>query len=153
MLKLRKSSFLFPPDSIYCFDKAYVSYKWLHTIHKSKAFFVTRAKINMDYQVIGQHSEGGKKSILSDQLIKLNAEASAKKYPSKMRLIIFKDKESGKVYHLITNNFRLAASTIAAIYKQRWQIEIFFKWIKQNLKIKRSSAPQKMQLWHRSGWQ
>jgi IS4 transposase len=53
-----------------------------------------------------------------------------------MRLIIFKDKESGKVYHFITNNFRLAASTIAAIYKQRWQIEIFFKWIKQNLKIK-----------------
>jgi hypothetical protein len=135
-VKATEDFFTLSPDSIYCFDKAYVSCQWLHSIHKTKAFFVTRAKTNMDYSITGQHSKGGKKGVLSDLVIKLNGHASAKKYPSKMRLVIFKDETTGKIYHFITNNFRLAASTIAAIYKQRWQIELFFKWIKQNLKIK-----------------
>jgi len=124
------------PDSIYCFDKGYVSYEWLHSIHKTKAFFVTRAKTNMDYRITGQHSEGGKKGVLADRVIKLLGPQSRLKYPDQMRMVVFKDEETGKVYWFITNNFRLAASTIAAIYKQRWQIELFFKWIKQNLKIK-----------------
>jgi hypothetical protein len=135
-VKAAESFFEIEPDSIYCIDKAYVSYEWLHSIHKTKAFFVTRAKTNMDYRITGQHSEGGKKGVLSDLSIKLNGHVSSRKYPSKMRLVVFKDEETGKVYHFITNNFRLAAATIAAIYKQRWQIELFFKWIKQNLKIK-----------------
>ena len=135
-VKAAEGFFTLSPDSIYCFDKAYVSYQWLHSIHETKAFFVTRAKTNMDYRITGQHSKGGKKGVLSDRIIKLNGHASSKKYPSKMRLVVFKDEATGKVYHFITNNFRLAAATIAAIYKQRWQIEIFFKWIKQNLKIK-----------------
>lgn len=134
--KAVKGFFEIEPDSIYCVDKAYVDYEWLHTIHKTKAFFVTRAKTNMDYRITGQHSEGGKKGVITDRIIKLNGHGSARKYPSKMRMVVFKDEETGKVYHFITNNFRLGASTIAAIYKQRWQIELFFKWIKQNLKIK-----------------
>ena len=134
--KAVKGFFEIEPDSIYCVDKAYVDYEWLHTIHKTKAFFVTRAKINMDYRITGQHSAGGKKGVITDRIIKLNGYSSFRKYPSRMRMVIFKDEETGKVYHFITNNFRLAASTIAAIYKQRWQIELFFKWIKQNLKIK-----------------
>jgi hypothetical protein len=134
--KAVKGFFEIEPDSIYCVDKAYVDYEWLHTIHKTKAFFVTRAKINMDYRITGQHSEGKKKGVITDRIIKLNGQSSSRKYPSRMRMVIFKDEETGKVYHFITNNFRLAASTIAAIYKQRWQIELFFKWIKQNLKIK-----------------
>jgi putative transposase len=124
------------PDSIYCFDKGYVSYEWLHSIHKTKAFFVTRAKTNMDYRITGQHSEGGKKGVLADRIIKLLGPQSRLKYPDKMRMVVCRDEETGKVYYFITNNFRLAASTIAAIYKQRWRIELFFKWIKQNLKIK-----------------
>lgn len=135
-LKAAEGFFDIEPDSIYCVDKAYVSYEWLHYIHKTKAFFVTRAKTNMDYTITGQHSEGGKKGVISDSIITLNGQRSSKKYPSTMRLIVFKDDNSGKIYHFITNNFRLAAATIAAIYKQRWQIELFFKWIKQNLKIK-----------------
>ena len=135
-VKATEGFFSLSPDSIYCFDKAYVSYEWLHSIHKTKAFFVTRAKTNMDYHITGQHSEGGKKGVLSDRIIKLSGHISSRKYPSRMRLVAYKDEETGKVYHFITNNFRLAASTIAAIYKQRWKIELFFKWIKQNLKIK-----------------
>jgi hypothetical protein len=135
-VKAAKGFFEIEPDSIYCVDKAYVDYEWLHTIHKTKAFFVTRAKTNMDYRITGQHSDGGKKGVIADRIIKLNSPISSRKYPSRMRMVVFKDEETGKVYHFITNNFRLAASTIAAIYKQRWQIELFFKWIKQNLKIK-----------------
>jgi len=135
-VKATEGFFSLSPDSIYCFDKAYVSYEWLHSIHKKKAFFVTRAKTNMDYSITGQHSEGGKKGVLSDSVIKLNGPVSSRKYPSSMRMVVYEDEETGKVYKFITNNFRLAASTIAAIYKQRWQIELFFKWIKQNLKIK-----------------
>ena len=135
-VKAADTFFDIQPDSIYCVDKAYVSYEWLHSIHKTKAFFVTRAKTNMDYRFIGQHSDSPRNEVLADHIIELNGSASRRKYPSRMRLVIFKDAESGKVYHFITNNLRLAASTIAAIYKQRWQIELFFKWIKQNLKIK-----------------
>jgi hypothetical protein len=135
-VKAAKGFFEIEPDSIYCVDKAYVDYEWLHTIHKTKAFFVTQAKTNMDYRITGQHSDGGKKGVIADRIIKLNSPISSQKYPSRMRMVVFKDEETGKVYHFITNNFRLAASTIAAIYKQRWQIELFFKWIKQNLKIK-----------------
>ena len=124
------------PDSIYCFDKGYVSFEWLYSIHKTGAFFVTRAKTNMDFRITGQHSEGGKKGVLSDRTIRLNGYASSQKYPEEMRLITFQDEQTGKIYQFITNNFRLAAATVAAIYKQRWQIELFFKWIKQNLRIK-----------------
>ena len=124
------------PDSIYCFDKGYISYEWLHSIHKTGAFFVTRAKTNMDYRITGQHSEGEFNGVLEDRIIKLRNPVASRKYPDRMRMVVYQDAETGKIYRFITNNFRLAASTIAAIYKQRWQIELFFKWIKQNLKIK-----------------
>lgn len=135
-LKAAEDYFDLSPDSIYCFDKAYVGYKWLYRIHKAKAFFVTRAKRNMDFRITGQHSKDFKDGVLSDNIIYLKSESSYAKYPARMRLILFKDQRTGKLYQFLTNNFRLVASTIAAIYKQRWQIELFFKWIKQNLKIK-----------------
>ncbi|MGE4489714.1 MAG: IS4 family transposase [Kiritimatiellales bacterium] len=124
------------PDSIYCFDKGYIDFRWLHSIHKTGAFFVTRAKTNMDYRITGQHSEGAFNGVLEDLIIKLRSPVAARKYPGSMRMVVYEDAGIGKIYRFITNNFRLAASTIAAIYKQRWQIELFFKWIKQNLKIK-----------------
>lgn len=135
-IKAAQEFFKITPDSIYCIDKGYIDFEWLYSIHKTGAFFVTRAKTNMDFRITGQHSEGGKQGVLSDRIIRLNGYASSRKYPARMRLITFKDEETGKMYQFITNNFRLVAATIAAIYKQRWQIELFFKWIKQNLKIK-----------------
>ena len=135
-LKAAEGFFELSADSIYCFDKAYVGYKWLYRIHKAKAFFVTRARVNMDYRIAGQHSRDFKDGVLSDNVIHLKAEGSHEKFPARMRLILFKDERTGQLYQFLTNNFRLVASTIAAIYKQRWQIELFFKWIKQNLKIK-----------------
>lgn len=135
--KAAQDFFEIKPDSIYCIDKAYVSFEWLYYIHKTKAFFVTRAKNNMDHRFIGQHSPStGSNGVIDDDIIALNGYMSNRKYPARLRLVRFRDKETGKVYEFITNNFRLAASTIAAIYKRRWQIELFFKWIKQNLKIK-----------------
>jgi len=124
------------PDSIYCFDKGYIDFGWFRRIHDSKAFFVTRAKDNLDCTVIGQHSESNKKGVLSDDLIELQGFYSSQNYPHPLRLIRYYDTETDKELVFLTNNVKLAALTIARIYKARWQIEIFFKWIKQNLKIK-----------------
>jgi IS4 transposase len=84
----------------------------------------------------GQHKADKKKGILSDTSITLGGFYSFRTFQSELRLIKYRDKETGKILMFLTNNFRLSAATIAAIYKARWQIELFFKWIKQNLKIK-----------------
>lgn len=119
-------------DSIYCFDRGYNDFVLYRRITQNKAFFVTRAKDNLVYTVTGQHTESLKKGILSDEVIALDN----KKYTKPLRLIRYYDDESGKIIVFLTNNFELAPHTITQIYKARWQIEIFFKWIKQNLKIK-----------------
>lgn len=127
-----KKFFNLTTDSIYCFDRGYNDFVLYRRITESKAFFVTRAKDNLDYRVIGQHTQALKKNILSDELIGLNNQ----KYTKHLRLIRVYDNESGEIFAFLTNNFQLAPHTITQIYKARWQIEIFFKWIKQNLKIK-----------------
>lgn len=119
-------------DSIYCFDRAYNDFVLYRRITEAKAFFVTRAKDNLDYTVIGQHTETLKKNILSDELIQLNNP----KYTKPLRMIRYYAPESGELLVYLTNNFTLAPHTITQIYKARWEIEIFFRWIKQNLKIK-----------------
>lgn len=124
------------PDSIYCFDRGYLSFAWFRRIDEAKAYFVTRAKRNTGYTVIGQHEESNKKGVLSDEVIKLNGYYETDSYPDPLRLIHYHDKETDKTLAFLTNNFKLSALTIAQIYKARWQIEVFFKWIKQNLKIK-----------------
>ena len=125
------------PDSIYTFDKGYYDLNWFQAISSAGAFFVTRIKNNAQIEFLGQHREPNKKlGVLQDDIIWYTGYQSVKKYPGELRLIEFRDEESGKTYQFITNNFRIAASSIAEIYKQRWQIELFFKWIKQNLKIK-----------------
>lgn len=123
-------------DSIYCFDKGYLSYSWFRRINDAKAFFVTRARDNMRYHVIGQHDKPNKKGVLSDQIIALEGTIKSEDYPESLRLIQYHDKETDKTLTFLTNNFRLSSMTIIHIYKARWQIEIFFKWVKQNLKIK-----------------
>ena len=130
-------SFFTPlPDSIYCVDKGYIDFSWLYTIESQRAFFVTRAKDNLSYAVIGQHTQDKKRSILSDEVITLAGYYQHKNYPENLRLIHYWDEETAKLLVFLTNNFNLAASTIAQIYRARWQIEVFFKWIKQNLKVK-----------------
>jgi hypothetical protein len=127
-----RRSFTLSPDSIYCFDRGYWDFNLFRRINNAKAFFVTRTKETMNYTVTGQHSEASKNGILSDEVITLKND----KYQRELRLVRYYDAESGELFEFLTNNFKLAASTIAKIYQARWQIEAFFKWIKQNLKIK-----------------
>ena len=135
-VRTAKKNIKIVPDSIYTFDKGYYDLNWFRQIDEVGAFFVTRIKNNARFEVAGQHRPAlPKKGVISDERIGYTGPASVKKYPGKLRLIEFMDDE-GKTYQFLTNNFKLAASSIAEIYRQRWQIELFFKWIKQNLKIK-----------------
>jgi len=124
------------PDSIISFDKAYIDYKWLYSFNKKGAYFVTRAKRNMNYEVTGQQKLPHRKGLTLDYKIRLKGIYSKYDYPDEMRMVGYIDQKTEKEYIFITNNFKLSAKTIADIYKSRWQIEIFFKWIKQNLEIK-----------------
>ncbi len=123
------------PDSIVSVDKAYIDYNWLNSLNEQGVWFVTRAKKNIDYAVVGQHPISSKR-VISDERISLQGPMTKTKYSKDLRLIRYYDEERQKALTFLTNNFKLAATTIAQIYKSRWQIELFFKWIKQNLKIK-----------------
>lgn len=124
-----------PKQSIVVFDKGYNDYSWYNQLNNNDIFFVTRQKTNATYTVIERHSALKSKGITSDQTIKIKGQ-KAQDCPIALRRIGYKDPETGKHYVFLTNNFVLAAKTIADIYKARWQVELFFKWIKQNLKIK-----------------
>lgn len=124
------------PDSIYVVDRGYIDFDWLNRIDESKAFFVTRAKDNINYRVAGQQEIPLENGLLFDRTIELAGPLTQKKYSKPLRMIGYFDAETGVTYEFITNNFKLAALTIAKIYKARWQVELFFKWIKQHLKIK-----------------
>ncbi|MEK7776093.1 MAG: IS4 family transposase [Planctomycetota bacterium] len=132
---VKDTTFPLLPDSIVSIDKAYIDYKWLNSLDEQGVWFVTRAKMNIDYAVVGQHPTSGKR-VLSDECILLRGTLTKTKYAKELRLIRYYDEERHKTLTFLTNNFKLAATTIAQIYKSRWQIELFFKWIKQNLKIK-----------------
>ena len=131
-----KRDFNFMPDSIIVFDKGYIDFKWLYSLNDKEVFFVTRSKKNMAYEVIGQHEFIEGTGVISDEIIRLTASKGASDYPEVLRMVKYYDIKTDKIYTFITNNFKFAAKTIADIYKDRWQIELFFKWIKQNLKIK-----------------
>jgi hypothetical protein len=131
----KDNTFPLLPDSIVSIDKAYIDYKWLNSLDEQGVWFVTRAKTNIDYTVVGQHPVTSKK-VLSDERICLQGVLTKSKYSKELRLIRYYDEERQKMLTFLTNNFKLAATTIAQVYKSRWQIELFFKWIKQNLKIK-----------------
>jgi len=124
------------PDSIVTMDRGYIDFDFLYNLHQKGVFFVTRTKKNMMYKLTGLHKMPAVDGLVLDLKVRLTGTKSALEYPDDLRVIWWYDKETDKELHFLTNNFRLAASTIAAIYKARWQIELFFKWIKQNLKIK-----------------
>lgn len=125
-----------PPDSILLIDRAYIDYTWLYSLARQKIFFIIKVKRNMQYTITGQQNIPKNKGIVSDCLIRLTGLKSREYYPDPLRMVTYIDQETGKMHQFVTNNLKLAARTIADLYKSRWQIEIFFKWIKQNLKIK-----------------
>ena len=141
----------FEANSFYILDRGYVDYKRLYNIHKHNAFFVTRAKDNMNCRRLYSHAVDKTKGIIYDQTIMLNGYYAAKDYPEKMRRIKFYDQQTGKILIFLTNNFHLTATEVAQLYKHRWKIELFFKWIKQHLKIKsfwgHSENAVKTQVW------
>jgi hypothetical protein len=121
--------------SILAIDRAYVDYRWWGKLDQDGLFFVSRQKSNQHIFVSKRYDNLGK-DIISDEKIYIGEFSKYQKYKKALRRVMFYDKGNKKEYSFITNNFELKASQIAFIYKQRWQIEIFFKWIKQNLKIK-----------------
>ena len=126
----------FPKGSIVAIDKAYNDYAWYKQLTDKEIFFVTRLKTNAKYRIIERRPVLKDKGLTCDQTIEFTGPKVAKKCPVRLRRIGYRDAETGKHYVFLTNNFKLAAKTIADVYKARWQVELFFKWIKQNLKIK-----------------
>ena len=125
-----------PSGSIVVIDRGYNDYAWYNQLNNNGISFVTRLKTNARYRVIERRTVLKNKGLTCDQTIQLTG-ARAKHCPIRLRRIGYKDAKTGIHYTFLTNHFKLAARTIADIYKARWQIELFFKWIKQNLKIKR----------------
>jgi IS4 transposase len=126
------------PGAIYLMDKAYVDFEALHRIQKEDAFFVTRAKSPLKYKVMEQSFNIDQTTGLrSDRTIALTVAKSKRLYPEHLRLVEFYDKEKDLLLVFLSNNFEVSALEIARLYKNRWQIEVFFKWIKQNLVIKK----------------
>ena len=126
----------FPKGSIVAVDKGYNDYAWYNQLNDKKIFFVTRLKANAKYRITSRRPVLKSKGLISDQTIEFTGTQTMKKCPVQLRRIGYQDSETGKHYVFLTNNFKLSAKTIADIYKSRWQVELFFKWIKQNLKIK-----------------
>ena len=126
------------PDAIYVMDKAYVDFAALFKIHSAGAFFITRAKVSLDYSVVESNFNIDQSTGLrSDNTITLNGYKSRRLYPGVLRLIEYLDKENEVVLTFLSNNHEASALEIAHLYRNRWQIETFFKWIKQNLTIKK----------------
>ena len=137
--------------AIYVVDRGYVDFARLYVLHQAGAFFVTRAKSNIDAHRVYSAPTDRSTGIICDQTISLDGFYTRQDYPELLRRIRFKDPESGKTLVFITNNFSLPAATICALYKSRWQVELFFKWIKQHLRIKQfygtSENAVKTQIW------
>lgn len=139
------------PGAFYIMDRAYLDFTRLHALHRGGSFFVTRTKSNLNARRVYSFPVDRSSGIICDQRIMLNGYYSHYHYPEYLRRIRFKDTESGKTLIFLTNNMVLPALTISSLYKSRWQIELFFKWIKQHLRIKRfygtSENAVKTQIW------
>ena len=127
---------IFELNSIYVLDRGYVDFQRLHGIHSSKAYFVVRAKKNMRFKRILSSKIDKTTGVQCDQTIKFAGVVASKDYPERIRRVKYRDSQTRKVFVYLTNHFDLAPEMIAELYKNRWKIELFFKWIKQHLRIK-----------------
>ena len=141
----------FEAGAFYVMDRGYLDFTRLHRLHQAGAFFVTRAKRGMDARRVYSNTVDRSTGLICDQLVMLTGYYPVRNYPEHLRRIRFKDPESGKTLVFLTNNTALPALTICALYKSRWQVELFFKWIKQHLRIKHflgnSENAVKTQVW------
>jgi len=127
----------FPSGSVLLYDRAYVDYKWMSDLDSRQITFVSRTKTNMDYKTVKVHSRGSRKdTIIKDSTVRLSGFYAEQNYSGPLRLVRFWDEEQKCELEFLTNNFSWTAQTIADLYKERWNIETFFKNIKQRLKIK-----------------
>ena len=126
----------YEPNAYYIFDRAYDSFRELYKIHLTGSYYVIRAKTNLKYEVI-KWKRRMPKNILTDAEVKLTGYLSEKKYPETFRLIRFYDEEDDREFTFLTNAKHITANDVANLYKKRWLVELFFKWLKQHLKIKR----------------
>ena len=137
--------------AIYVMDRGYVDFARLHALHLAGAFFVTRAKSNMNWHRVYSMPTDRATGVICDQRIALDGFYTKQDYPAQLRRVRFSDPETGKTLIFLTNQMTLPATTICALYKNRWQVELFFKWIKQHLRIKRffgtSENAVKTQIW------
>jgi hypothetical protein len=142
---------VYQPGAYYVMDRGYLDFDRFYRLHLAGAFFVTRAKRNLDARRVYSSPADKQRGILADQTIALNQYRSHRDYPSHLRRIRFRDPETGKNLVFLTNQFTLPAVTVCALYKSRWQVELFFKWIKQHLRIKvffgTSENAVKTQIW------
>ncbi len=138
-------------EGIYVIDRAYIDFDWLWRINQAYAFFVSRLKRSIKWTRIVSHPVDKSLGLRSDQKILLFSKKSKEKYPKRLRRISFRDETQNRLFVFLTNNFVLPSETITALYKARWEIEIFFKWLKQNLKVKSfyGTSPNtvKTQIW------
>lgn len=141
----------FEPASIYVMDRGYIDFARLHTIEQARAYFVTRAKNNLAFYVVQSRPVDKANGLKCDQTIKLTIAKTKRSYPNALRRISYTDPETNVSFTFLSNHFGLPAQTIATLYKNRWKIELFFKWIKQNLRIKAfyglSENAVKTQIW------
>lgn len=126
----------FEVNGFYVMDRGFVDYARLYHIHKQFAYFITRAKTNMKCRRIYSAKVDKTNGVIYDQTIKLVNSCAVKLYPEKLRRVKYFDKETNKTFIFLTNNFEITALQVALLYKHRWKIELFFKWVKQHLKIK-----------------
>ena len=141
----------YEPGAFYVMDRGYIDFRRLYKLHQSGSFFVTRAKSNLDARRIYSQAVDKDKGLIYDQTIMLNGFYKAQEYPEHLRRIKYSDPQTKQILIFLTNNTSLPALTIAALYKSRWQVELFFKWIKQHLRIKKflgnSENAVKTQIW------
>jgi hypothetical protein len=124
--------------AFYLMDKGYVFFKQLYEcFHLKGAFFVTRAKDNMVYEVAEEHEVDKSAGLISDQIIRLTGKNPSVEYPEPLRMVVYEDYSTDNVYRFLTNNLTIDSLTVAELYRERWMVELFFKWVKQHLHIKK----------------
>jgi hypothetical protein len=137
-------------NQIYVFDRGYNDYNYFYEIHKNKAFFITRLKKNAKFRVLKKKLTGNKYGVISERIIKIIG-TNKDSYNEPLRLIEYYDKETDKLLKFVTNNLNMKAHEVADIYKRRWQIELFFKWLKGHFKVKKFLSTTengvKIQIW------